>query len=398
MNHARTLLLPAFLALLLLVSCGDFVREDRTIEWSKDGETVAFQHGKDGVYVASRDGEGLERIHEADPHVLATSRPVWSPDGERLLFTTAEPLAGAASAAGGPPSALVPEGRLVPDRPVSYTCWLREGDGEPRVLFRVARASLGLVAAGRAVGWSPDGERVLHVVTGESGLAGLHELDLASGETRRAFPHGAERLVFDVSPDGEHVACVLGTRSKVGDRDGIWIGRHGDEAWWRVPGSWNLPLGGSSLLERLRAARPAWTPDGARFAFSTRDPVSEEHRLLEATLEGRELRELDRGEEPHRDLHWSPDGRRLGFVSGPEWGDLRVLEPDGRIDLVDERPVRRFAGWNAAGDKIAYVMPMLATDSEPAWSLLLLPVPGARDVVAIGRGAVPPATCSRGCA
>ncbi|HBJ33513.1 MAG TPA: hypothetical protein DDZ51_01895, partial [Planctomycetaceae bacterium] len=71
--------------------CSPTVQEDRTIEYSARGESVAFQHGNDGVYVASSDGTKLEKVFDSSD-ALAVSSPLFSPDDSKMIFTTAVPL------------------------------------------------------------------------------------------------------------------------------------------------------------------------------------------------------------------------------------------------------------------------------------------------------------------
>src|SRR5206468_1718177 len=95
---------------------------------------------------------------------------------------------------------------------------------------------------------------------------------------------------------------------------GIWVGRPGGRDWWHVPGSEasaepDLP----SLLECLRASRPAFTADSGRFAFvsSVPPPTPDKpgyHFLRLGTLADRTVIGLAEGEEAFRDLCWSPDG------------------------------------------------------------------------------------------
>ena len=49
--------------------------------WSKDGEYLAFVK-PDGLYIATKDGNNLERVLEA-PHIDC---PSWGPDGDRLAM------------------------------------------------------------------------------------------------------------------------------------------------------------------------------------------------------------------------------------------------------------------------------------------------------------------------
>lgn len=71
-----------------VLGCGD-VREDRTIAWSPAGDSVGFQHGRDGLYVWDAKAGQAQQIYQPPEEVIATSTPLWSPDGNRLVFLTA---------------------------------------------------------------------------------------------------------------------------------------------------------------------------------------------------------------------------------------------------------------------------------------------------------------------
>jgi hypothetical protein len=208
------------------------------------------------------------------------------------------------------------------------------------------------------------------------------------------------------------LACWVPAEARGADRDGLWIGQPDAESatWWQVPSSNNLAqaeLG--SLLEQLRATRPAWTADGQSFAFVTsRQAASQsdpgESRLWIGRLADRSVEEVTREPARLRDLHWSPRGEMLGLVrSGIEPRPVAVAAPastpgqtatlhiwnraGGLSAPLNQRPVRRFAGWCAAGDHLAYVVPDVILGAEgPLWSFLLVPDPLARDAVMIEDG------------
>src|SRR5215831_3707485 len=83
-----------FTCIALLAGCRQPVREDRSINWSKEGSSVGFQHGQEGVFLADKDGGRLTKIFQPDAGVIATSTPLWSPTGKRVLFTTARTAGG----------------------------------------------------------------------------------------------------------------------------------------------------------------------------------------------------------------------------------------------------------------------------------------------------------------
>ena len=221
--------------------------------------------------------------------------------------------------------------------------------------------------------WEPSGDAVLFIDREDGAAHGIYRFDLRTAKRTRAFPYDAEALIFDFAPDGSLV-CVLDDEK----RAGIWIQRGG--GWRHIPAllaTGRLP----SRIEALRASRPAFAPDGKRFAMVTR--IGEkEHALRLASVDSRAVSTLATGDGAYRDLHWSPDGRSLGVVHDQKLWIYR----DGRLTAAQgDRPVRRFAGWNAAGDRTAIVVPDQVPHSKgPLWSLLLVPDPRARDAVMVG--------------
>jgi hypothetical protein len=152
-----------------------------------------------------------------------------------------------------------------------------------------------------------------------------------------------------------------------------------------------------SLLQALQHRLPAWTNDESQTARV------EHYRGREADDPGTwllRLRSKVDGEptliqesvHPFRDLHWSTDGQRLGYLEdhGPESGALRVYDMKGVVHSpAGEQPIRRFAGFDAGGTHFAYVV----ADAEETdirtvnWSLLLMAEPLARDRVFIADAA-----------
>ncbi len=396
-RYLRPSCAPAALLLgcvVVLFGCGG-TREDRTITFSTAGDLVAFQHGREGVYVADKEGGGLTKIFTPDKDVIAVGTPLWAPNDKRLIFTTAHTLNGAPALPGAAATGDDPAGSVFLKQPTVYTCWLRdepkgEATPEPRELFTAQVDDVGYVAAGLAVRWHPSGERIFYVGQ-DRGTHAIFEFDLANKTSHRISPDvSASAVVFDWSPDGTHLTCLL-TGTPGGKDDGIWIRRDGAD-WWHVAesvpvaGQMNLPL------ERLKAARPAWTKDGRRFAFVMTQPGQAEgdpgrHFLWLGTLKGRHARQLLEEKQPLRDLLWHPEGERLGFLVGADEGTLRLTNLADEPRTVTPKPVRSFAGWNAKGQFLSYTTPdALPQPDKNGLSMLLFADPLARDVLWVAPG------------
>jgi hypothetical protein len=381
---------------IVVAGCGSPVREDRSINWSDGGASVGFQHGSEGVFLADKDGRNLIKIAQPDPDVIATSTPLWSPHGNRVIFTTARSADGQARV--DLPifgNANDPAGRIHLQRPITYTCWLYDkSDGaRPVALFSARADHVGYVAANLAVRWHPSAERIDYITQVADHRHGLFEYDLATKQSRQVLPQTSEALLFDWTPDGSHLTCVLGG-SHPTDADGIWVGRDAEADWWHVPHSGSLAPGElPSTIEWLRATRPAWTADGSRFAFASSEPGPTpqppgRHVLRHAVLATRSVEEWASGDRPYRDLRWDGAGRRLGVICGDDDGALRFAEQGRPLSPpINHAPVRRFAGWSADGDWLAYVVPDdLPSAGGDEWALLLLSDPRARDKVMLAAG------------
>ena len=110
------------------------------------------------------------------------------------------------------------------------------------------------------------------------------------------------------------------------------------------------------------------------------------HRLHQVEFASRAMSTVAESDGLFADLHWSPNGQRLGFLTlRPNASALlRILEPTGAIsDVAASQPIRKFAGFDATGQRLAYiaVSPMNPPLESPWWVLLLKPDPLSRDSV-----------------
>src|SRR5262249_22114650 len=145
---------------------------------------------------------------------------------------------------------------------------------------------------------------------------------------------------------------------------GIWIGHPTQREWWRVPGSGSLAQGeGDAVLEQLRATRPVWTSDGRHFAFVSctaraTPQQTARHVLRVGDPSTRSVAVWSEGPDTFRDLHWTPDSTSLGLVRDGPSPTLHLIRQGGPLSQpLNHGPVRKFAGWDAQGQHLAYTVP-----------------------------------------
>ncbi len=259
------------------------------------------------------------------------SEPDWSPDGERILYT-------------------------------SY----RKDALELRVLDLSDGSSRALVA-NRAVNldarWSPDGSRIAYVstvfqgrfhvfvlpVTGgrQAGEATRITEDVDSGLPRYYYSKFDQYLSPTWSPDGRELIVIS-------NRGDVW----GSGDLWRMEARPGAPMRLVRKEETNWKARPDWSREGNRVVYSSY--LGRQHnQLWLTTAEGGSPFELTYCDCDHTRPRWSPDGRKIAFVSNQQ-GNVAlqaVTIPGGAVESVAPtqrrylRPMGtlRVAARNAAG-------------------------------------------------
>ena len=188
------------------------VSRDRGAAWSPDGSEIAFASGRWGrpaLYVMAATGE-RDGLRQITPDGFGGLNPVWSPDGEYILFIASrdEHFYSRAiyrvPAAGGEPERLTPRDdarnnwptfspdgtriAYLSDRSGYLNLWEMTPDGrEHRHVYAVEEdqdyAENDYI---QTIGprWSPDGTQLLHF-TNRLGNLLLISVDVASGEATR---------------------------------------------------------------------------------------------------------------------------------------------------------------------------------------------------------------------
>ena len=272
--------------------------------WSPDGQELVYamqgtlwrQKLGSREAVQLTDGPGYD------------SEPDWSPDGRFILYTSY--------------------------RNDALELWLLDlHDGTSHAL--VANGAVNLDAR-----WSPNGSRVAYVSTAFKGRWNVFVLGVADGKPagdavritedrdsglpRYYYSKFDQYLSPTWSPDGKELIVVS-------NRGDVW----GSGDLWRM----NVEPGATMRMVRKEEtnwkAHPDWARDGRRVVYSSY-LGRQRNQLWSTTAEGGDPFELTYCECDHTRPRWSPDGRRIAFVSNEEGNvSLRVVTvPAGAVEMV----------------------------------------------------------------
>jgi len=204
---------------------------------------VAINNGQTDIWVASLDGESAVKVTD---DVAEDRRPIWHPDGRRIVFTS--------------------------NRGGALQICVGFIDGT-----RTSQLTVGTVDHALS-DISQDGTRLLDMTSrDEASVFGLDlnkgsELELASGSGLKLWP--------EVSPDGETIVFQSAASiDKVESDATIAIKRATNE--------------GPTLALATNGFGPSWFPDGSRVAFLRR--VSGKLEIFSISRSGGDQRQLTRG-------------------------------------------------------------------------------------------------------
>lgn len=166
--------------------------------------------------------------------------------------------------------------------------------------------------------WSPDGKRIafvsttynkrFHIFLGEVRDARLENVARLTGETRSTLPRyyysAYDHEISPVwSPDGAEILFVS-------NRGHI----HGTGGFWRMKAQPGAEPREIHYEETTWKARPDFSPDGTRIVYSSY-LGRQWHQLWLMPANGGDAFPVSYGEWDETSVRWSPDGKRLAFIS-----------------------------------------------------------------------------------
>jgi dipeptidyl aminopeptidase/acylaminoacyl peptidase len=195
---------------------------------------------------------------------------------------------------------------------------------------------------------------------------------------RAMTPDDLTRISFvsdpRLSPDGSRVAFVVTTLSEERDEYLSQI--------WMVPAAGGEPV--RFTAGPKRDTSPRWSPDGRRLAFVSERERKKQGQLYVMPSGGGEPIRLTDVRQGVKEFAWSPDGARLAFVARiggweePEDEEERAKSKPARVieilkykadgvGFVHDRPRHLFVVPAAGGD-VRQITDGDFDDRDPAWS------------------------------
>jgi len=229
--------------------------------------------------------------------------------------------------------------------------------------------------------WSPDGKRIVFVSTSYNKRFHIFRADVNEGELENVV-----RLTGETKSDlPRYYYSAYDTEiSPVWTRDGkeiLFISNrghiHGTGGFWRMRAEPGAEAHEIHYEETNWKARPDFSPDGSRMVYSSY-LGRQWHNLWVMPAKGGDAFPISYGDWDATNVRWSPDGKKLAFISNKEWNTKLAIQEFGsgkekalaiekraylrrratlRLSVVDEKGKPQFARISVTDERGHFYAP-----------------------------------------
>jgi dipeptidyl aminopeptidase/acylaminoacyl peptidase len=215
-----------------------------------------------------------------------------------------------------------------------------------RAVVAAACTAIAICAATPA-GAEPAGLGRIVYVSNDAGSYDIYSINVDGTGERRLTSDASDEFDPAWSPDGRKIAFV---RNDGGNRD-IWA--------MNPDGSGQVRLTSDPASDRY----PSWSPDASAIAFRSNRRPSTSFDIWKMRADGSDAVQVTAdsglwGRSLETDPAWSPDGRKIAFVSDRDGNrEIYVANADGSSPrrMTDNPATDQFPAWSPHGSKIAFV-------------------------------------------